>query len=1222
VSNLPNREIGDPGHIDDHNTIAQKIATIESALPVAQNADASANAASQSASAAAGSASAASVSASNALNSANQAQVSSNSAAASANAASQYVNTVNSSISALQVDVAAVESSKNAAAASAAAALSSEQAAALSEAAALVSEQNAASSESAADADRIAAQQAASDADADRIAAAASESAAAGSASAALTSQNAAAVSQAAAATSASDALSYQTGAGLAVTAANAALGNANAQVTSPIQSRRYGAEGSVLRNLSMSTHPAEELLKTAVWWIDAAHDSAGYQIVDNLGWGGPELSASVGSTGSPDSNDPLFLDWVGDNYVYLPGVANNFMTVPDELALRITGDIDIRVQVAMDDWTPGAESNLLGKYNAATEQRGYTFSVLTDGKLRLRWSTTGSDFPALDSSAAAGITDGSVKWVRVTLDVDNGASGHDVQFFTSDDGIAWTQLGTTQTGAGVTSIFAATHLLQLSGRDTNQNMAAGKFYRAIVKDGIDGPSVLDVDTSRITSGSDTSFTARTGQVVTINRSTSGRKSVAVTQPCWLFGTDDYMEVADNDLVDFGTSDSFTLLAVHRPWGTQGTNDTLIAKKANTTNTTAGYSLSNGSSTALLGQCQIGDGTNGVTASSAARTVGALAVSSAVRDVAADTVTVYYDATAGLPVTDTTASALANSEALRVGRLSGAGTEYSDFEGIAFAVFRRALTQAEIRIITDFYQGNGYEPVSPAKFTNESQLPVSPSDGTLVFQQDSKELLLRQGNSWNGVVTEASVLRSLPQRPPEGEALLKQAVWWIDAAHNSSSGQTIKNLGWGGSVLDARNGSAAGADSNDALFLDWSGENYVYLPGVAGNNFSVPDEAALDITGDIDIRVRVALDNWVPSTTQTLVAKRSAVGSNISFGFYLQSNKRLSLAHSTNGTTLVSTIGGAQANADLDVTAGEVKWVRATLDVDNGASGHEISYFSSDDGLTWTQIGTTRVFAGTTSIFDSTSNVEVGTQATGSSLPTAGKFYRAQILDGIDGTKVLDVDTSVITAGNQTTFNALTGQTVTIGRATSGRKSVAVVAPVWLFGTDDYMEVPDNALLNFGASDSFTALVIFRDWNVSAASSHLIAKKVSGALGAGWYVRRPLDQTVQLTIDDGTVQRSSNKPTVVNGNLIVAAAIRDSVAGILDMYANNTKPASITDTTSGTLANSQVLRIGRLSGAGTAYADMEFIAAAVFRRALTSGEITALTTYFQNRIGA
>jgi hypothetical protein len=92
--------------------------------------------------------------------------------------------------------------------------------------------------------------------------------------------------------------------------------------------------------------------------------------------------------------------------------------------------------------------------------------------------------------------------------------------------------------------------------------------------------------------------------------------------------------------------------------------------------------------------------------------------------------------------------------------------------------------------------------------------------------------------------------------------------------------QTIVNLGTGGAALNGQNGSTSGADSNDALFLDWDGENYVYLPGVASNYMSVPDEAALDITGDIDIRVQVAMDDWTSGSSYGLIAKFSDVGDN------------------------------------------------------------------------------------------------------------------------------------------------------------------------------------------------------------------------------------------------------------------------------------------------------------------------------------------------------
>jgi hypothetical protein len=491
---------------------------------------------------------------------------------------------------------------------------------------------------------------------------------------------------------------------------------------------------------------------------------------------------------------------------------------------------------------------------------------------------------------------------------------------------------------------------------------------------------------------------------------------------------------------------------------------------------------------------------------------------------------------------------------------------------------------------------------------------VAPSDGTLVFQQDSKELLLRQGGSWNGVVTEGSILRSLPQRPPDGEALLKQAVWWIDAAHNSSSGQTIKNLGWGGSVLDARNGSAAGADSNDALFLDWSGENYVYLPGVAGNTMTVPSFAAIEnLTADIDIRMEIQLDTYRPSSNLPLLW-RAGADPNRYVVFRLGQTGLLSLnwfPDGTNASSLVST-----ATVALADSPGARLWVRATLDVDNGASGNDVQFFTSTDGVTWTQLGATVTKVNTTTLASAVAPVRIEEFH-------AGRFYRAQILDGINGTKVLDVDTSVITAGNQTTFNALTGQTVTINRSTAGRKSVAVVAPVWLFGTDDYMEVPDNDLIDFGASDSFTVVAVMRQWNNTATSSAVVAKKVSGALGAGWYLRRINNATAQLTLDDGTTQYSTFQPSLPTaGQLFIISGVRDTVADTGRVYVDSTAGSATTDTTSLTLANSEVMRVGRLSGAGTSYTDMELVAAAVFRRALTSGEITALTTYFQNRIGA
>jgi hypothetical protein len=431
-------------------------------------------------------------------------------------------------------------------------------------------------------------------------------------------------------------------------------------------------------------------------------------QTIINLGTAGGLLNGQNGSTAGADTNDARFLDWPGDNagnYVYLPGVGGNYLNVPDEAALDITGDIDLRVYLAADVYVPGTTRGLLSKYDASGDQKSYSFRILADGKLRFQWSENGSADLTADSSVAVGLDNFSLRWLRVTVDVDNGASGRDVRFFLSVDGSVWTQLGSTVTQAGVTTIFSGSASVDIGSLASGVSPLPMKVYRAQVLDGIDGTVVLDVDTSVISSGSATSFTALTGQTVTIDRSTSGRKSVAVVSPVWLFGTDDYMEVADNDLLDFESTDDFTVFAVYRPWDNFAANVAHIAKKANTTTVTQGWLLgSAGISIPLLPRMQIGDGSAGIAALGSSRTSGDLIVAAGVRDIASDAVTVFMNAAAGTAVTDTTAGSLANSDAMRIGRLSGAGSNYANMELVAAAVFRRALTPAEIAQVTAYYQ--------------------------------------------------------------------------------------------------------------------------------------------------------------------------------------------------------------------------------------------------------------------------------------------------------------------------------------------------------------------------------------------------------------------------------------------------------------------------------------------------------------------------------------
>jgi hypothetical protein len=171
----------------------------------------------------------------------------------------------------------------------------------------------------------------------------------------------------------------------------------------------------------------------------------------------------------------------------------------PDSATLDITGDIDLRVHVAMDDWTPSAVQGLVNKYLATGPQRAWRLTVQASGLLRLVWSQTGSaTLVTVTSTVAPTVADGAPLWIRATLDVDNGASGNDVTFYTSTDGLTWTQLGATVTTAGATSIFSSTASLGVGygyddGTQTQERLA-GKVFSAEVRSGIDGTVVANPD--------------------------------------------------------------------------------------------------------------------------------------------------------------------------------------------------------------------------------------------------------------------------------------------------------------------------------------------------------------------------------------------------------------------------------------------------------------------------------------------------------------------------------------------------------------------------------------------------------------------------------------------------------------------------------------------------------------------------------------------------------
>lgn len=183
---------------------------------------------------------------------------------------------------------------------------------------------------------------------------------------------------------------------------------------------------------------------------------------------------------------------YTSDNCLCLDGSATNYATTPDSAAVSITGDIDIRADLALINWAT-ATQGIVCKLGANDGQRSYVFRMNSGalGQLELIWSNTGSGAITATSTVAVPFANYARGWVRVTLDVDNGAAGYTVVFYTSSDGVTWTQLGATITVGGVTSIFDGNRVLGVGG-GVGDTVAAGRIYRAMVLNGINGTVVFD----------------------------------------------------------------------------------------------------------------------------------------------------------------------------------------------------------------------------------------------------------------------------------------------------------------------------------------------------------------------------------------------------------------------------------------------------------------------------------------------------------------------------------------------------------------------------------------------------------------------------------------------------------------------------------------------------------------------------------------------------------
>lgn len=179
-----------------------------------------------------------------------------------------------------------------------------------------------------------------------------------------------------------------------------------------------------------------------------------------------------------------------------------------------------------------------------------------------------------------------------------------------------------------------------------------------------------------------------------------------------------------------------------------------------------------------------------------------------------------------------------------------------------------------------------------------------------------------------------------------------------------------------------------------------------YVMATGGTRVGVRYAGATNSTGDIDIRVNLKSPNWVAGATQSLMSKWTNDAS-MSWVFNLGGNGYLSLQWSEDGSTVGNKV--VSSGTAVPFAANAEGWVRATLDVDNGAGQYEGKLYTSTDGSTWTQLGATVTgTTGITKIFASTSDYTLGARgASSAALLADTRIYEVQVRDGINGPSVL-----------------------------------------------------------------------------------------------------------------------------------------------------------------------------------------------------------------------
>jgi hypothetical protein len=335
-------------------------------------------------------------------------------------------------------------------------------------------------------------------------------------------------------------------------------------------------------------------------------------------------------------------------------------------------------------------------------------------------------------------------------------------------------------------------------------------------------------------------------------------------------------------------------------------------------------------------------------------------------------------------------------------------------------------------------------------FTNGSKIPSVGAYNTVAGEFEGKIYRMTFANSIGG----APVVDFNPNQ-------YTGANTWTST---TSEVWTVNRTGAG--LADVVQTTAA----SQPLLLVHSGVNYWFGSGVSGNYCSTPNAAANSNNGNKEIILNLDITNL---SAQTELINKDDVGSNRGWRIFLTSTRFITVLASTDLSAYISN----PPTSDVALPLNFKGFVKITFTFFSGSLN--VLFFTSSDGITYTQLGTQRSKLGN-NLINTNAELAIGI------VPLIGvsdkiKIFRATLSNTIGGAPVVDFNPNQYNAAtSQTQWTSSTGEvwTINTGTATTGYKGVLVDRTIMQGdGVDDLLInaiVRPNILTQYLATNTYT----------------------------------------------------------------------------------------------------------------------------------------------------